>query len=1306
MNPLDPGRAPNLVDLLRARADLHPDALALRFFERGEKEAARLSYGALDAAARALSAALGERVSPGDRVLLMFPPGLDFVVSFCACLYTGAVAVPAYPPEMHRLEHAIRRLQAVIDDAKPKVVLTTPEILAMAGPLAGAVPAAKRLFEIPWMSDARDPSASSRWAARDVRAASLAFLQYTSGSTGSPKGAMLSHGNLLADLAMLETCLGVRGRGVDTLSWVPLYHDLGLIGHVLLALYTGGACNVMSPIDFLKKPIRWLKLLSETRAHISGGPNFGFDLCVRKIAPEEVSALDLRHVQHLANCAEPVRARTLDRFHERFAPCGLERRVFTPCYGLAEATVMVTCTSPDRRPTIVHVDQDALEQHRVVVVAPTAEGATALVGCGRPWDDCEVVIVSASGAERAEAGSVGEIWVRGANVAAGYWGRAEATEETFGARLEGDERRHLRTGDLGFVHEGELYVTGRIKDLVIVRGRNLYPQDVERAVDELREEIPELRVGCSAAFAWTVDDREELVFLQEVSAEAGDGFDPKLCASEIRRVIFDGFEVQPHEVVLLKSGSIPKTSSGKIMRSACREAYARGFAAGIVQPFHRERSEPAEPAPPAAASAEPAPVSIMAPESTWRPVSLPVPGSHAAPSPHSRKHADEMLEWLRAWAPSRFDPRLADTRRSIAPHVILDLGNAGVLGMRVPPRWGGPGVSALDATRVYQQLAALDVTLASIVSVNNALGIHPVLAFARPDLRDALLPDLAAGRKLAAFALTERGAGSNPLALSARAEGGEGGPWRLHGEKIWIGLGSWAGVVTVFVKHEDGVEGVSAFALPQPRQGMRAGPEAVTLGVRSMVQSAMALDGVEATERELLGAAGRGFDVAVSAMTEGRLAIAAAAVGAMKRALQLMARWAERRSVGTGSLFDNPVTRDRMARATFGTLALDALVARLATLRDGKASLPSELFSAAKLAGSELLWTTADHLVQLLGGRGYMEPNDASRLLRDARLFRIFEGPTETLAAHLGGSLIRASARWSAIVSSSLRAPRTAVKLTRAAEELRRALGDRPEVGARRFVQHHAGMALSWALLAAALEGGGGRGGIWSRATAWLSDRFDEALREAAGASSQAKDLLGTNELRDMVNRFAVQIGDVEIPGQGEDLEVDERLRRSPPAAPPRAARAAPEATVITAPRPAAAPEAKPPAAGGGGRQIRVPAGYHDPEKTLISHPTDPAPATTGEDQAGGRAKERPDDRTGEVEAWLVDWVSKTLGVPVREISVDEPLTTYGVDSLAVVEATSDIEAHFGLEVPESVFWNHRTIRALSRYVGSRLGAQ
>jgi acyl-CoA synthetase (AMP-forming)/AMP-acid ligase II/alkylation response protein AidB-like acyl-CoA dehydrogenase/acyl carrier protein len=1327
MTVVDLRQIRTLPELLTHRADVQPDALALRFYRQDEQVTQQFTYGELDTSARSIAAMLRERFSPGDRALLMFPPGIDFAVNFCACLYAGIVAVPAYPPEMHRLEHAVRRLQSIIDDAQPVVVMTTPEILDMAGPLAQMVVSAKKLFEIPWMSSAKcKPEDAKIWSMPDIHSNNLAFLQYTSGSTGNPKGSMLSHGNLLSDLEMIQTCFGnhEQRQKLDTLSWVPLYHDLGLIGLVLTAFYTGGTCNVMSPIDFLKKPVRWLRLLSKTKAHVSGGPNFGFDLCLRKVTPEEVSGLDLSHVLNLANCAEPIRTQTIDNFYERFAPAGLKRNAFCPCYGLAEATVMATCTRPSQRPTFVYVDAEALTQHLAAFVDASSPEAIGLVGCGKPANDGEVEIVSPTTLTRVRSGVVGEIWVRGSNVAAGYWNRPEETQATFGARLEGEEKTYLRTGDLGFIHEGELYVTGRLKDLVIVRGRNLYPHDIERTVDDLRSIIPEIRIGCSAAFSRMVDDREELVFIQEVNPpEAGKTFDANACVREIRRVIFENFEVQPHAVVLLKSGAIPKTSSGKIMRSACRATFSGpGFGDGVVPlpevvnvvELPDSEEEFSEPAALSTRTFASSPISIgsspassaTGPVSSWRPTIPVATGTHTAASPHSRQHADQMLEWLREWAPMRFDPQLADTRRTIAPHVILDLGNAGVLGMRVPERWGGKGISSVDMTRVIQQMAAIDVTLASIVGVNNALGIHPILGFARPEMRDELLPDLAAGRKLAAFALTERAAGSNPLAMEAKAVRNSSHSWNLFGEKIWTGLGSWAGVINVFVRHEGGSEGVSAFSLMQPKKGMRIGPEAMTLGVRSMVQSSIRLEGVEASERELLGTVGHGFDVAVSTMTEGRLAIAAASVGGLKRCLQLMVRYAERRSISTGILFDNPVASEQIARATYATLSLDSLVGRLAALRDSKTDLPSEVFGAAKVIGSELFWTTADDLVQLLGGRGYMEPNDAARLLRDARLLRIFEGPSETLAAHLGSSFLRAPGYWRTLLTSSLRAPRIASKLARSADELIKMLGDRPDVSSRRLVQYRAGIVLCWGILSAALESGGGRGGLWARATIWLADRFDEAVREAQGAWSRAQDLPSRNELCDMVHRFAAQVGDLELPGHGEDLETDpllrnvveqERVER----------RSEPPSAVNTPAKKVTNPIVTSTGAMRGTTLPRASAISQNPEKTLHSRMIDISEPSHSDKPVSPQATQQPSEGSREqwqeVETWLIDWVAMTLTMDASRINVEEPLTSYGVDSLIVLQATCDIEERFGLDVPESVFWNHRSIRALSKYVGARL---
>ncbi len=1285
MGHLAPNAMETFTQLVRARAERHPDAVAMRYLDRGEVESQRLTYAELDRRARAIAVLLLQHAQPGDRVLLMFAPGLDFVATFVAALYAGVIAVPAYPPDIHRIEHAVRRLQAVIDDAAPKVLITTPDILAMAKPFSQGVPGAERLLQTPWIAHTDGDALADRWQAPDIHGDTLAFLQYTSGSTGNPKGAMLSHRNLLRDLEMLQVSLGnTEHRPLDTACWVPLYHDLGLIGHVLGALYTGATCSVISPIDFLKKPLRWLRLLSDTRAAITGAPNFAFDLAVRKVSAAEVETLDLSHVIQMGNCAEPVRASTIERFYRHFAPAGLKRSAIAPCYGLAEATVLVTNAPRDRRPTFLNVDRDKLEHHQVAVVDASDPRAVTLVGCGKAWSGCQVEVVDPVSEERVSPGRVGEIWVSGPNLASGYWQRKEATQETFGGRLAGSSEPYLRTGDLGFVHDDDLYVTGRLKDLVIVRGRNLYPQDVERAVDDQKAEVPAIRPGCSAAFAWTVNDSEELVLMQEVSD--GDGsLDPQQTVQEIRRIIFEAFEVQPHEVVLLKSGSIPKTSSGKIMRRSCKEAYRSAFTNGVVEVVFRERAAQSGPRTVVdpAASTEP-PASILEPFSSYEPQTLPEPEAPLGASAQSRKRADDLLEWLRDWAPQRLEPTSGDAPRPLAPHVLLDLGNAGILGMRVPEGRGGLGLSSVDQTRVLQQLAAIDLTLATMTGLNGALGIHPLLVFGSAALKDDLLPDLARGRKLGAFALATRGVGWGS-GINAIPDPVGTGHFRLTGDMREVGLGAVASVVTVFGRHEGSEQGVSAFAVSLPQRGLRWGAEASPWAGRALVRANMSLTDVKVSERELLGALGKGFGVAVSSMAEARLAVAATALGGMKRALQVSARYANQ-TTEKGLLFDTALTRERMTEAAFGTLALSSLVTRVASLRDASANLPAELFAATNVGATELFWTTADHLVQMLGDRGSAEANEAARLLRDARTLRILEGPTETLRMHLGGSLLRAGPRWRALLSSNLRAPRAAARLADAVEKLREGLGPRPEPVVRRLVQHRAGIALAWAILVAALEAGGGRGKLFARATAWLSARFDGAIAEAKAAPGLIHDLPDANELREVVGKFASHVGDIDLAILDRDIP------------PPRPAAlpipvAIPVSGISSAPRPRGTPTKT------------ETAGDSDTRKTLHSGGS----GETLDVTAGLRLDlplEAPADQdpvVGEVSRWLVAWVEETLHVPAAQIRLDEPLTSYGVDSLAVVEATGDIEAHFGVEVPESAFWDHRTIQALSKYIAARV---
>jgi amino acid adenylation domain-containing protein len=557
----------DLVSLLRMRVDMHGDDAAYVFLGDGERESARLSFGELDRRARAIAARLQDRLGENDRALLLYPPGLDYIEAFFACLYAGVIAVPAYPPSGRHLQ----RLQSIISDASPTAIMTTEALREKFDSTDAADIGADRL---PWISTDRILEGEDAWRSSVIRPERLAFLQYTSGSTGAPRGVMVSHGNLLANQALIRESFS-HDRSSTLVGWLPLYHDMGLIGNILQPLFVGATAVLMSPMSFLERPIRWLRAISHYRAHTSGGPNFAFDLCTRKITDDELAGLDLQCWRIAFSGAEPVRATTLERFAGRFRAYGFESESFYPCYGLAEATLVVTAPTARRPYPLRHVDRAALEDNRVVDSAE--EQASSLVGCGDVWSGHSVTIVDPDRLVPCVDGGIGEIWVAGPSVAQGYWRRAEATDHTFHATLETSPgRRFLRTGDLGFMQAGELYITGRLKDLVIIAGKNYYPQDFEAAAEE---GIEELRSGASAAFSAQLDEQESLVFVGEPQRAMlpllrDDG--AQSLFQRIREVLVGRCGMAPSEIILIKPGSIPKTSSGKIRRAECRRRLVDG----------------------------------------------------------------------------------------------------------------------------------------------------------------------------------------------------------------------------------------------------------------------------------------------------------------------------------------------------------------------------------------------------------------------------------------------------------------------------------------------------------------------------------------------------------------------------------------------------------------------------------------------------------------------------------------------------------------------------------------------------------
>ncbi|MEX2185528.1 MAG: AMP-binding protein, partial [Pirellulales bacterium] len=556
----------NFVDLLRFRAEHQADDLAFTYLVDGEDEKLHVTYAELDRRARAVAAALDAMGMSGERALLLYPAGIDFIAAFFGCLYANVVAVPAYPPRRNR---RMTRIEGIAADAGAKIALCTAKVIEQARDVIDQTP---DLTNLHWVAtDGLAKGIEDRWRHRSTHEDAIAFLQYTSGSTGTPKGVMLTHKNLMHNSAQICYAFEHTRSGTGVF-WLPSYHDMGLIGGILQPMFIGRPNTLMSPMSFLQKPLRWLKAISRYRGTTSGGPNFAYELCVDKITEEQKADLDLSSWLVAFNGAEPVRPSTIDRFSEAFASCGFRREAFYPCYGLAEATLIVTGGFKLYPPVVGHFDGKALERRLIVGARETDSAARALVGSGSGLLDQRVVIADPETCDQCTPGHVGEIWVSGPSVAKGYWKRPNDTEHTFHAYLkDSGEGPYMRTGDLGFIHDDELFIAGRLKDLIIVRGRNHYPQDIEITVEEAH---PRIRNGSAAAFTIEVGGRELLGVAAEIERRGREVTDEVFDA--IRRAISTEHEVAPDAVLLLRAGSMPKTSSGKIQRHACRAGFVDG----------------------------------------------------------------------------------------------------------------------------------------------------------------------------------------------------------------------------------------------------------------------------------------------------------------------------------------------------------------------------------------------------------------------------------------------------------------------------------------------------------------------------------------------------------------------------------------------------------------------------------------------------------------------------------------------------------------------------------------------------------
>ena len=1225
-----------LAEILRRHAATRSEHPAVTFLDAGGA-AQTWSYADLDARARAMAVSLLQRTEPGERALLLCPQGLDFVAAILGCFYAGVVAVPAYPPANNR---HVPRITSILADSQASVVVSTAaataRIQARLDGMGDQGAAASQLL----LCEDVDLAGAERFVARELPPDGNAFLQYTSGSTASPRGVVVTHHNLVANLAMLQDSFELTEHS-DSVSWLPLFHDMGLIGGLLEPLYLGAHTVLLAPTNFIRRPATWLEAITRFRPDWVGAPNFGYARCLEAVSAEQRQSLDLSSLR-LAYCgSEPIDHRVASAFFAMFAPCGLRPQAFQPCYGLAEATLFVSGSKPGTGGRRLPVDAAELARHQVRPVDPDAPGTKVLFSCGRPAQQSTLRIVDPDTMMPLSDGRVGEIWVAGAHIAAGYWRNAEETRSVFAARLadRSDDLGYLRTGDLGFIDAGEVCVTGRIKDVLIIRGRNHYPQDIEYTVAAAHPDLQAADAG--AAFSISIDGSEHPVVAHEVRRTAVRQLDGEAIVGAIRRAVAEEHELALRAVVLLQPATLPRTSSGKVQRRKCANAFASG---DLVEIFRWEAPVPA------------------AGEAARDPGRRDAPRRGSLDDPGSAERADRVIAWLRDYAESRIDSRLFDERRTISPYVVLDLGRMGVLGLRAPEQIGGLALTHHDMLRVLQQLAAIDTTLASFVGVHNALGLQPLLRHGTLAQHRSMLPDLAQGRQLASFAFTEPAAGSNPTAIHATAIENDDGTFTLSGIKRFIGTAAWSGYVHVFAQVSDRTgasRGITAFTLPQGRAGLVQGPEELTVGMRGMVQNTVELHDVRVGPGDMLGGLGKGMHIAQEIMEFGRLCIAAVAVGVLKRSAQLMVRYAGRRQIASGRLLDNVVSRDRLTALLVETVALEELVTSFSAWLDGGLEVPPEVYAAVKSLSAETAHRGVDSLVQMLGGRGYIETNLVPQMMRDVRLLRIFEGPSETMLMFVGSRVAAGSETLRSFLRDELGAGKLVELLDEAVGELTRA---GIEVQRRAALLGELG---SWVVWRAVLDARASEHPLATRARAWIDERLAAArqaiVNTAAGATAEP---LGAGEIEAVVADFVRDIGDHEQHRPGAVEQLDPLLRRDGSPASGLLMPATSQRRIEIPSSPAASP---------------LPSSRREPQPTAGA--VDPAP----------------------IEAWLQQWIAARSQQDKTSIDRRRPFADFGLDSVTVVELADELSAFVGVEVPTTSPWDHPTIEALAAVVAEGL---
>lgn len=640
----------NIVSILFDHAQTHPHKTAFIFLRDGEDDEEKIAYGELHHCAMAIAWKLHAKTSPGSNVLLLLPPGLDFHLALTGSLYAKNVAITAYAP---RNAKHMARIINILANSQARTILTTTtqkeKITDWLGENVG-------LYTFICVDEVYETNSESFLVCRErnlsmqlphVHPKDLAFIQYTSGSTSEPKGVMISHENVYQNVHSLCELFHYNSE-TTSVTWLPIFHDMGLIDGFFVPIFTGQLCVLMPSVAFIQRPVRWLRAISKYRGVVCGSPNFGYDLCLRQISDRDLQGLDLSSWTVAYNGSEPVDPNTLRGFIHKMAPQGFSPTTFLPCYGMAEATLMVSTHYHQKSPVFRKIRIADLQLHRWVEASDSdkKEDIYELTSCGRAGIQMELKIVNPESKRLCAADEIGEIWIKGPSVGAGYWGRAQQTEEVFYASILGEEGRqgpYLRSGDLGIIRDGLLFVTGRIKELIIIRGKNHYPLDIEKTV---RKAHPALEHASGAAFSIRGASREKLVIVQEINKQFRTKADPHEIVQKIKEHVFLEHDLSVDEVYLINPVSLPKTSSGKTQRILCARKVQQGTLESVIYAWANGH-----------------------------------PHNDQETQDHlSQKRQEEAIQWLREYCEENVHSRLIDERRTIPPSPYLEFWSQGPIG--------------------------------------------------------------------------------------------------------------------------------------------------------------------------------------------------------------------------------------------------------------------------------------------------------------------------------------------------------------------------------------------------------------------------------------------------------------------------------------------------------------------------------------------------------------------------------------------------------------------------------------------------